>query len=76
MNGRQDTGDARLSDILPEGCVLVDYAVSIKALDEDGDVAIYNYRTPGLNAWEALGMLTCAADDIRARMQQREGDDT
>ncbi|MFE3202232.1 hypothetical protein [Embleya sp. NPDC059237] len=64
--------ESRLTDLLPEGCVLLEYAVSIKALDEDGDVMLLNYRTPGLAAWEALGMFTSATDTLRARMQQQE----
>ncbi|OPC84222.1 hypothetical protein B4N89_27775 [Embleya scabrispora] len=64
--------ESRLADLLPDGCVLLEYAVSIKALDEDGDIVLLNYRTPGLAAWEALGMLTCAADTLRARMQEWE----
>jgi hypothetical protein len=50
--------------------------VSLKALDEEGDVVIVNGRSDDLTAWEALGMLVSATDDLRARMQQREGDDT
>jgi hypothetical protein len=75
VSDRQDTDQFRLADLLPEGYVPLDFAVSIKALDEEGDVVIINGRSEGLSAWEALGMLTCATDDIRARMQQREEDD-
>jgi hypothetical protein len=75
VSDRQDTDQFRLADLLPDGYVPIDFAVSIKALDEEGDVVIINGRSQGLAAWEALGMLTCATDDLRATMQRREGDD-
>ncbi|MFE5332548.1 hypothetical protein ACFRCG_41780 [Embleya sp. NPDC056575] len=66
--------DDSIANVLPEGHIALGYAVSIKALDEHGDVCLINYRTHDLNAWEALGMHTSAADDIRRCMQEREGD--
>ncbi|MER6832695.1 hypothetical protein ABT320_01675 [Streptomyces cellulosae] len=69
-------GQPDLTSLLPDGYVLVDFVVSMQALDASGDMVLLNYRTPDLTAWEALGMLTCASDDIRARMQQREGGET
>lgn len=70
----QADNPTQLTEVVPDGCVLLEYVVSMKALDSDGDVVIVNYRSPGLTSWEALGMLTCLSDDIRARMQQREDD--
>lgn len=64
--------DNNITDLLPEGYITLGYAVSIKALDENGDVCLINYRTEDLNTWEALGMHISAADDIRQRMQQRD----
>ncbi|MGW1998134.1 hypothetical protein [Embleya sp. NPDC001921] len=61
-----------ISGILPDGHIALGYAVSIKALDEHGDVCLINYRSSDLNSWEALGMHTSAADDIRQRMQERD----
>ncbi|MFB7672933.1 hypothetical protein ACFC26_16145 [Kitasatospora purpeofusca] len=58
-----------MADALPEGYTPIGVVASIKALDDKGDVVIINYRQPGLTAWEALGMLISAEDDLRASLQ-------
>lgn len=63
-----------VEDLLPEGYVLLEVAASMKVLNERGDVELVNYRSAGLAAWEALGMLTVHADGIRDAMQQPEGE--
>jgi hypothetical protein len=38
---------------------------AVKCLDAEGHVAISLRRTPGLNLWESVGMLTAALDVSR-----------
>ncbi|MER5350596.1 hypothetical protein ABT093_09720 [Kitasatospora sp. NPDC002551] len=61
-----------MADALPEGCIPLGITGIIKALDADGDTVIVTYRQPGITAWEALGMLIAAADDMRASLQRVE----
>lgn len=61
--------DIKMSDIVPEGAMVLDFVVSVKALDADGTVIIINGRSPGLSQWEAIGMFTVALDDLRAHTQ-------
>lgn len=75
MTSREDTDEFRLADVLPDGYIALGFAVSVKALDDEGDIVIVNTRSDDLTAWEALGMLTAATDDLRAKLQQTEGDD-
>lgn len=62
-------------DLLPEGYVAIDFALSVKALDENGDVCLLNSRSTGLSSWEALGMLISAADDLRATLREPAGEE-
>jgi hypothetical protein len=75
VSDRPDVDRFELATLLPDGYIALAFAISIKALDETGDVVIVNGRSDDLPAWEALGMLISAADDLRTTMQQRgEGD--
>jgi len=57
-----------LSTLLPEGAVCLGYAVSIKFLDADGDLSIFN-TSHEVTPWEALGMLETARDDLKDRLR-------
>lgn len=61
-----------LSDLLPDGAVLLGFAASVKFLDSNGEVTLVNVRSEDISAWEAVGMLTSGLDDFRARMQHIE----
>lgn len=50
---------------LDEGCVALEVVMSIKAIEENGDVRIYERTSPGLSEWEALGMAITLADGMR-----------
>jgi hypothetical protein len=65
------------ADMLPEGAISLGFAGSIKALDAKGDVVLYHVRSDDLAAWEALGALVSAVDDIRDYLRSlgRDGGD-
>lgn len=46
-----------LADQLPDDWTPLEAVVIVKALDADGDVAMFHTATPALNSYEALGML-------------------
>jgi hypothetical protein len=50
-------------DITPLECV-----VTIKALDGEGTVVLYERISDGLATWEALGMTITLADSLRAHL--------
>lgn len=56
-------------DSLPEGTTALEWVISVKCLDEDAEVCLYSTRSDGLTAWEALGMATSAADDLREALR-------
>jgi hypothetical protein len=64
--------EARIADLLPAGHIPIGFAVSIKALDEAGELCLVNTRSQEITAWEAVGMLTSAADDVRAAMREAQ----
>lgn len=53
---------------LPDGITPLEVVVSIKTLDQDGSIAIYERLSEGLSPWEALGMLTTLADSLRDQL--------
>jgi hypothetical protein len=57
---------------LPDGVTALECVVTIKALDEEGDVSLYERKSRGLNSWEALGMVTTLADTLRNRLAGAE----
>jgi hypothetical protein len=66
-------GPLTVADAVPEGYVVLEVVVSMRALDGDGEVCLLNHRSGGLTPWDALGMLITAADDQRTAMQARKG---
>lgn len=50
---------------MPEGWTPLEAFVVLKALDDDGDVALLTRSTDGVRVWDAVGMLTCALDTQR-----------
>jgi hypothetical protein len=53
---------------LDEGVTPVEVVVSLKGLDEDGRVILYERRSDGLSGWEAVGMLMTHADGLRREL--------
>lgn len=52
-------------DDLDEGVTPIEVVVSLKGLDEDGRVILYERMSSGLSPWEAVGMLMTHADGLR-----------
>lgn len=51
---------------LPDGWYPLEAVVVLKGLPADSEgIEIFSTATPGLTSWEALGMLTHAADRLR-----------
>lgn len=50
---------------IPEGWTVLEWAATIKCLDDEGQMRLVNTITPGLNTWEAVGMMTSLLDDTR-----------
>ena len=48
---------------IPENWTPLEAVMSIKCLDEDGDVCLATRKTSGLAPWDAYGMLSYALDD-------------
>jgi len=55
----------RISELLPEGYVPLDYVVAVEALNEEGEVVLITCSSPSLTPWKHAGMLTSALDDVR-----------
>lgn len=60
---------------LPNGVTALECVMSIKVLDEDGNMRLYERTSQGLNAWEALGMINTLADSLRRRLMESEDDE-
>lgn len=60
---------------LPDGYTPLEAVCVVKALDEDGSVALLVRSTDSLNAWESLGMLDVAADTTRAGLTASSEDE-
>lgn len=60
-----------LADRLPADAVLVGYVASIKFLDANGELCLLHVSSD-VPAWEALGMVTSARDDIRTELQAND----
>lgn len=56
-------------DFLPEGVTPLEWAISVKCLDNDGTVVLFNRPSEDLNTWEALGMATSLVDDLRDQLR-------
>ena len=60
---------------LPEGVTALECVMSIKALDENGEIRLFEQTSTGLTTWEALGMVTTLADSMRRRLLRSDDDD-
>jgi hypothetical protein len=61
-------------DQLPEGWTPLEVVVTIKCLDEEGEVKMEHFASSGLNTWEAWGMSQWTADTLRNGLHD-EGDE-
>lgn len=52
----------------PDEWTPLEAVVSIKCLDDRGEVCLLSQKTENLSTWEAIGMLISATDDMRAVM--------
>lgn len=66
---------ANLANDIPAEFTILEAVVSFKCLDDEGTVCLVHQRTDGLSAWEGIGMLVSAQDDIRAALQTPIEDD-
>lgn len=55
---------------LPSNVTALEVVMSIKVLDEEGEVRLYERCSEGLSTWEALGMATTLADSLRNGLQR------
>lgn len=66
-----DTSAIDLSFLtLGKGWVPLDFVISVKCLDPEGQVAYREIYTKTLHPIEALGMLETASDSMRARIMR------
>lgn len=72
MSGMDATALGLSLDVshLPTGCTPLEALVSVKMLDEDGNVVLYDCATLGLNSWEAVGMAIAVADRLRDALRE------
>jgi len=59
-----DAGD------LPDGVMVADCVVILRAMEPDGEPAIYIRRSEGLAVWDAIGLTTIALDTFRDNAQE------
>lgn len=60
---------------LDEGVTPIEVVVSLKGLDENGRVILYERKSDGLSGWEAVGMLMTHADGLRRALIEDSYDD-
>jgi hypothetical protein len=53
---------------LDDGVTPIEVVVSLKGLDENGRVILYERMSAGLSGWEAIGMLMTHSDGLRAAL--------
>lgn len=58
---------------LPDGVTALECLVSVKALDDEGRVRLFERSSEGLTGWEALGMASTLRDSL-AQSLTREDD--
>lgn len=63
-----------VSDLDPQ-VTPIEVVVSLKGMDEDGHVSLYELHSDGLSCWEAIGMLTTHADGLRQSLLTSGDDD-
>lgn len=59
---------------LPEGWVPLEVVVTVKCLDQDGDVAMDHFASHGVNSFEAWAMTQWTADTLRDGLRSRDDD--
>lgn len=59
---------------LPEGWTPLEVVVTIKCLDQDGDVAMDHFASHGVNSFEAWAMSQWTADTLRDGLRSKEDD--
>lgn len=67
-----------IAEDLPDGSMVADCLVILRALDADGEPVIYIRRSKGLAVWDAIGLTTIALDTFRDDAQAcfvRDGDE-
>lgn len=57
--------DITLSDLIDGNGMVIDYVALIKYMRDDGTVAVRSVTSDSLNTFEAIGLLTTHADDLR-----------
>lgn len=60
---------------LPDGVTALECVMSIKALDEDGNVRLFERSSEGLTGWEALGMAHTLMDSFSQGLTRVSEDD-
>jgi len=55
---------------LPDGITPLEAVVSIKCIDDQGEVCLYSKKTSGITVWEAWGMLGYSMDDYSSATTQ------
>jgi hypothetical protein len=59
---------------LPDDWMALEAVIALKGVSgTDGSVELFCTATKGLTSWEAIGMLECAIDDLRAAMRGSDG---
>ena len=53
---------------LPDGGMVVDYCISIKVMDLNGDQCVYHRYTDGMNDHEAYGRVRSMTDCLQAQI--------
>lgn len=62
---------------LPEDVTALECIMSIKALDDEGNVRLFERQSPGLTTWEALGMAHTLMDSFAQGLTRTaEGDES
>lgn len=60
---------------LPEGWTPLEAVVTMKCLDEKGEVAMDHFASHGLNSFEAWAMSQWTADTLRDGLRSKDDDD-
>lgn len=68
MADGDDTNNNEGQFPLPDGYTLLEWAASMKCLNEDGEVFLLNVTSETLTAWESLGMCHSLYLDAQSRM--------
>lgn len=66
-----------LAEELPEGWVPLEVVITAVCLDDEGDQATFHTASPGIQTWQALGLLRWTQLVLETAVASRddEGDD-